>query len=56
MKPCDLQNHLALKLVAVIPTYVSSLSPHITIAWYTTVYHLLGTRRLGKCKEKEKEI
>ena len=27
--------NLALKLVAVIPTYVSSLSPHVTVAWYT---------------------
>ena len=27
--------NLALKLVAVIPTHISSLSPHITVAWYT---------------------
>ena len=28
-------SNLALKLVAVIPTYVSSLSSHVTVAWYT---------------------
>ena len=29
---------LDLKAVTVIPTYVSSLSPHVTVAWYTTSF------------------